>query len=145
MNFDVIPAIDLRGGQVVRLRQADYTQQTTYTTHPCALARRYAKATETGPPGSYRVTFTGIDGSSDYIRLSGYLQGMSVVRGITPVRATPEGLELELELLTGLPGFRRLADVFPVLRKVEAALARVDRAAHARWGFYQVIEARKPA
>lgn len=75
-----------------------------------ALVERYAKAPETGPPGDYRVTFTGIGGSSDFIRLSGYLQGLSVVRRITPVRATPEGLELELELLTGLQGFRRLAD-----------------------------------
>lgn len=75
-----------------------------------ALVKRYAKAAETGPAGSYRVTFTGIDSGDDFIRLSGYLQGMSVVQGITPVRATPGGLELELELLTGLPGFRSLAD-----------------------------------
>lgn len=75
-----------------------------------ALVERYAKAAETGPSGSYRITFTGIGSSDDFIRLSGYLQGMSVVQRVTPVRATPEGLELELELLTGLPGFRRLAD-----------------------------------
>ena len=30
MSFAVIPAIDLRGGRVVRLRQGDYAQQTTY-------------------------------------------------------------------------------------------------------------------
>src|SRR3546814_19181258 len=35
---------------------------------------------------------------------------MSVVRGITPLRATPQGLEVDLELLTGLPGFRRMVD-----------------------------------
>ena len=86
-----------------------------------ALVKRYAKAAETGPSGSYRVTFTGIDGSDDFIRLSGYLQGMSVVRGITPVRATPEGLELELELLTGLPGFRSLVNE-DVLVEVEMLL-----------------------
>jgi len=44
MNFDVIPAIDLRGGQVVRLRQGDYAQQTTYAADPRELARRYADA-----------------------------------------------------------------------------------------------------
>ena len=75
-----------------------------------ALAKRYAKATETGPAGSYRVTFTGIDSSNDYIRLSGYLQGMPVVQGLTPVRATASGMEMELDLITGLPGFRQLAD-----------------------------------
>ena len=44
MNFDVIPAIDLRDGQVVRLRQGDYAQQTTYAADPRELARRYADA-----------------------------------------------------------------------------------------------------
>lgn len=44
MNSDVIPAIDLRGGQVVRLRQGDYAQQTTYAADPRELARRYADA-----------------------------------------------------------------------------------------------------
>ena len=75
-----------------------------------ALTRRYAKRSPAGPPGKYRVTFTGIDDGADYVRLSSLLQGMSVVRGITPLRATPQGLELELELLTGLPGFRRMLD-----------------------------------
>ena len=44
------------------------------------------------------------------MRLSGYLQGLAVVRRITPVRATPDGLELELELTSGLSGFRRMVD-----------------------------------
>jgi hypothetical protein len=75
-----------------------------------ALTKRYAKRSASGPAGKYRVTFTGIDDGNDYIRLSGVLQGMSVVRGITPLRATPEGLEVELDLLTGLAGFRHMAD-----------------------------------
>lgn len=75
-----------------------------------ALTKRYAKRSPAGPPGKYRVVFTGIDNGDDYIRLSGLLQGMSVVRGIVPVRATPEGLELELDLLTGLAGFSSMAD-----------------------------------
>jgi hypothetical protein len=75
-----------------------------------ALARRYAKATATGPAGLYRVTFTGIDSSEDFMRLAGYLQGMPVVRRVVPVRATPEGLQVDLDLTTGLSGFRRLID-----------------------------------
>ena len=86
-----------------------------------ALVKRYAKAAETGPAGSYRFTFTGIDSSDDFIRLAGALQGMSVVQGITPLRATPEGLEVELDLLTGMPGFRSLADE-NVLVEVETLL-----------------------
>jgi phosphoribosylformimino-5-aminoimidazole carboxamide ribotide isomerase len=44
MNFEVIPAIDLRGGQVVRLRQGDYAQETLYANKPGELAARYADA-----------------------------------------------------------------------------------------------------
>ena len=44
------------------------------------------------------------------MRLAGYLQGLPVVRRITPVRATPERLEVDLDLTTGLSGFRRLVN-----------------------------------
>lgn len=44
MNFEVIPAIDLRGGQVVRLKQGDYAQETQYSHAPTGLAARYAQA-----------------------------------------------------------------------------------------------------
>ena len=44
MTFTVIPAIDLRGGNVVRLRQGDYSQQTSYRVEPLTLAHEYAAA-----------------------------------------------------------------------------------------------------
>jgi phosphoribosylformimino-5-aminoimidazole carboxamide ribotide isomerase len=44
MTFEVIPAIDLRGGQVVRLRQGDYAQETRYEPDPRHLAATYAGA-----------------------------------------------------------------------------------------------------
>jgi phosphoribosylformimino-5-aminoimidazole carboxamide ribotide isomerase len=44
MSFEVIPAIDLRGGQVVRLRQGDYAQETQYASSPSDLAAKYAQA-----------------------------------------------------------------------------------------------------
>ena len=75
-----------------------------------ALMHRYAKAGSTAPAGTYRVAFTGINSSEDFMRLSGYLQGIAVVRRITPVRATPERLEVDLDLSTGISGFRRLLD-----------------------------------
>jgi uncharacterized protein len=86
-----------------------------------ALSRRYAKAPpDTGPAGDYRVVFTGIRGSEDYLRLSAYLQGLAVVRGITPLRAAPDQLELELSLSTGLSGLRRMAARGGVIEPVEA-------------------------
>lgn len=76
-----------------------------------ALMRKYARrGTGSGPAGTSRVVFTGIDSSEDLMRLSATLQRMSVVRRITPVRATPDALVLDLQLSTGLSGFRRLVD-----------------------------------
>ncbi len=42
MSFQVIPAIDLRGGRVVRLRQGDYARETVFACKPLDLARSYA-------------------------------------------------------------------------------------------------------
>ena len=61
-----------------------------------------------GPAGTYRVVFTGVQSTDDYLRLSAALQRMSVVRKITPVRAEGSTLELDLELLSGLSGFNRM-------------------------------------
>jgi phosphoribosylformimino-5-aminoimidazole carboxamide ribotide isomerase len=39
--FTIYPAIDLRNGRVVRLRQGDPSQQTTYSDNPSAVAKRW--------------------------------------------------------------------------------------------------------
>lgn len=44
MSFTVYPAIDVRAGRVVRLRQGDYGRETQYDDDPFALAMRYADA-----------------------------------------------------------------------------------------------------
>ena len=76
-----------------------------------ALVKRYAKRSGpgVGAPGSYTVSFAGIDGTDDYIRLSALLQKVSVVRAFRPVHAMPGTLDVQLDLSTGLAGFRRLA------------------------------------
>jgi phosphoribosylformimino-5-aminoimidazole carboxamide ribotide isomerase len=43
-SFTVYPAIDVRGGRVVRLRQGDYARETDYDLDPAATAARYADA-----------------------------------------------------------------------------------------------------
>ncbi|MFT4197278.1 MAG: HisA/HisF-related TIM barrel protein, partial [Pseudoxanthomonas sp.] len=43
-GFQIIPAIDLRGGKVVRLYQGDYDRQTDYGLDPVELARGYRAA-----------------------------------------------------------------------------------------------------
>jgi phosphoribosylformimino-5-aminoimidazole carboxamide ribotide isomerase len=42
--IELYPAIDLRGGQVVRLRQGDYADETVYGDDPVAVARSFAEA-----------------------------------------------------------------------------------------------------
>jgi hypothetical protein len=76
-----------------------------------AMIRRYARRSgAVGAPGNYRVLITGIDSADDYIRLMSHLQEISVVRRVRPVRAGADGLLLELELISGLPGFRKMID-----------------------------------
>ncbi len=43
-DFTVYPAIDVRAGRVVRLRQGDYRQETRYDDDPLTVARRYDDA-----------------------------------------------------------------------------------------------------
>lgn len=44
MDWTLYPAIDVRGGKVVRLQQGDYARQTTYAHDPAELARSYRAA-----------------------------------------------------------------------------------------------------
>ncbi|WP_133500280.1 DUF2066 domain-containing protein [Cognatilysobacter terrigena] len=75
-----------------------------------ALIRKYAKPGKAlGPAGTYTITFTGVNSTDDFIRLAAYLEKVAVVKRATPVRATPEGLTYELELVSGVAGFSRIA------------------------------------
>jgi phosphoribosylformimino-5-aminoimidazole carboxamide ribotide isomerase len=42
--FTILPAIDLRGGQVVRLEQGDFARETSYNDDPVDVARHFADA-----------------------------------------------------------------------------------------------------
>jgi phosphoribosylformimino-5-aminoimidazole carboxamide ribotide isomerase len=56
-SFEVIPAIDLRGGQVVRLHQGDYGQETVYADSPVVAARRFYEC------GARRLHVVDLDGA----------------------------------------------------------------------------------
>jgi phosphoribosylformimino-5-aminoimidazole carboxamide ribotide isomerase len=43
-SFDILPAIDLRGGRVVRLQQGDFERETAFSDDPVAVARSFADA-----------------------------------------------------------------------------------------------------
>lgn len=80
-----------------------------------ALMKRYAKPAAAGPAGHYVVAFTGIDSAEDYLRLAGYLQKLAVVRSIQPRLAVPGRVEFDLELISGMPGFKLMVDGDDVL------------------------------
>lgn len=72
-----------------------------------ALYRRYARAGSGGAGGTFRVQIAGMRDADDYLRVAGYLGGISIVRRISPVTATPNQLDLDLELSTGIANFSR--------------------------------------
>ena len=57
--MQIFPAIDLRGGQVVRLYQGDYDQETVYAAAPCAVARDFLAA------GARYLHVVDLDGARD--------------------------------------------------------------------------------
>ena len=83
-----------------------------------ALFKRYARAGSGGTPGVYRVRILGIQGSDDYLRLAGYLDDLPIVRRMMPVAATPDGMELSLELASGIASFGKYVGRGGVLEAV---------------------------
>lgn len=71
MSFTVIPAIDLRDGRVVRLKQGDYAQETAYADDPCVPAQRYAAA------GATWLHLVDLDGAR-----SGKLDNLAAIQAI---------------------------------------------------------------
>lgn len=57
--MQLFPAIDLRGGKVVRLTQGDYDRMTVYGENPCAQARAFLEA------GAKNLHVVDLDGAKD--------------------------------------------------------------------------------
>lgn len=94
-GFTLFPAIDVRGGRVVRLRQGDYAQETRYADEPLAVARRYAQA------GARWLHLVDLDGA----RAGGHTLAplLADVKSATTLRVQTGG------------GVRRAADVAELL------------------------------
>jgi len=58
-SFEIFPAIDLRGGAVVRLQQGDPEKATTYNSDPLAVAQQWQAA------GSHWLHVINLDGALD--------------------------------------------------------------------------------
>ena len=71
MSMQIIPAIDLREGRVVRLKQGDYAQETRYQFDAVALAASYADA------GASCLHLVDLDGAK-----SGAFENLRVIENI---------------------------------------------------------------
>ena len=92
--FEVIPAIDLRGGRCVRLLQGDFDAETTYGDDPVAMARRWESE------GGQRLHVVDLDGAARGERAHG-----SVIASICDALSIPVqvggGLR-DLEAISGV-------------------------------------------
>jgi phosphoribosylformimino-5-aminoimidazole carboxamide ribotide isomerase len=61
-GFQLLPAIDLRGGQVVRLSEGDFARETVYGTDPAAVARGFVAV------GARWIHVVDLDGARDGAR-----------------------------------------------------------------------------
>lgn len=70
--MEILPAIDIRGGKCVRLRQGDYGQETVFGDDPVAMAVRWAEA------GGHRIHVVDLDGAK-----AGYPVNLEIIRRLT--------------------------------------------------------------
>jgi len=94
-QFEVIPAIDLRGGQLVRLEQGDYDRETVYDADP---ARPVAGFVAAGAP---RVHVVDLDGARD-----GQLANQTAVRRILEAAG-----EVPVQLGGGIRSLERIREL----------------------------------
>ncbi|HEY9576796.1 MAG TPA: 1-(5-phosphoribosyl)-5-[(5-phosphoribosylamino)methylideneamino]imidazole-4-carboxamide isomerase, partial [Pseudobacillus sp.] len=64
MSFTIYPAIDMRGGKCVRLKQGDYNQETVYGDSPFDMARSFVEE------GAEWIHMVDLDGAKDGRRIN---------------------------------------------------------------------------
>ena len=102
MAIEIIPAIDLRGGQCVRLFQGDYGRETVYGNDPAAMALRWQSL------GAPRLHVVDLDGAR-----SGEQANAEAVRAIV------EAIDIPVELGGGIRNLETIE------RWLEAGVDRV--------------------
>jgi phosphoribosylformimino-5-aminoimidazole carboxamide ribotide isomerase len=97
--FEVIPAIDLRGGRVVRLRQGDFEQETAYVDDAAEVARVFANA------GARLIHVVDLDGAR---------QGNPVHQPVVAAICTAIEGRAQAEVAGGLRTHEAVAEAFSV-------------------------------
>ena len=94
--FDILPAIDLRGGRVVRLEQGDFARETQFSDDPLSVAQRFVDA------GTSWLHVVDLDGARSGVPVHG-----ATVRRIM----TAMGDRVRVEVAGGLRDRASVADV----------------------------------
>ncbi|MEN0109170.1 MAG: 1-(5-phosphoribosyl)-5-[(5-phosphoribosylamino)methylideneamino]imidazole-4-carboxamide isomerase [Planctomycetota bacterium] len=78
--MEIWPAIDVRGGNCVRLRQGDYAQETVFHSEPAAVARQFADA------GARCLHVVDLDGAREGapVNLPAVQEILDALRGLEP-------------------------------------------------------------
>lgn len=122
--FEIIPAIDLLDGKVVRLKQGDYAQVSWYDISPVDLAKSYEAA------GIQKIHIVDLDGAKE---------GRCV--NLKTVEQIREAVSCKLELGGGLRSLESVSDLisagidYPILgsiiiKDLRTALSIIDRFPH---------------
>jgi phosphoribosylformimino-5-aminoimidazole carboxamide ribotide isomerase len=100
MPFEIIPAIDIRGGKCVRLLQGDYARETVFGDDPVEMARRWAgegasrlhvvdlDAAKTGEPANLHLVGRIAEALSIPVQMGGGVRNRAAV-----VRALEAGVQ----------------------------------------------------
>ncbi len=106
--MQIIPAIDLRGGQVVRLLRGEYDQETVYQLTPSEVAQRWQQG------GAKLIHIVDLDGARE-----GVMQNSDAIRHIV------ESVEIKTELGGGLRDMEAIEFVLENLEVDRAILGSV--------------------
>jgi phosphoribosylformimino-5-aminoimidazole carboxamide ribotide isomerase len=148
--MQIIPAIDLRGGQCVRLQQGDYDRETVFSNDPAAMAKHWEDE------GAERIHLVDLDGAK-----AGRPMNVAAVRSILDAVQAPcqlgGGIRDEPTIATWLEAgvervivgtqalkdpawFRRMAETYPT-RIVLGLDARDGRVATEGWLDMSTVDA----
>ena len=126
--MEVIPAIDLRGGQVVRLYQGDFAQATVYAHDPVAVARRFQEG------GAPRLHVVDLDGAR-----TGAPANLAAVRAVVAAVTVPVQVGGGVRTLEAAQGLLALGVARVVFGTAAVRDPELVRQACARFGPEAVV------
>lgn len=119
--MELIPAIDLRGGRCVRLRQGDYNQETIFNDDPVAVAKLWAEQ------GATRIHLVDLDGAK-----AGAVQNREVIKNIVTA------VDVPCQLGGGLRTQKTIEDILNNVG-IDRAIIGTQALKEPEW-FHQMIE-----